>query len=119
MYKTKFLLALASLRRLAKYQGKHRLSIPELARELTVSPSYLEQIFHVLQGCGFVHGQRGPGGGYYLAMPADSITYEMVYNALDEAYPDPRGRKINNEIFLEITSTLMNRLSEMSIGDQW
>ena len=49
-----------------------------------ISLSYLEQLFGKLRRHGLVESVRGPGGGYNLAHPADSVSVADVILAVDE-----------------------------------
>ena len=49
-----------------------------------ISLSYLEQLFGKLRRHGLVDSVRGPGGGYNLARPAESVSVADVILAVDE-----------------------------------
>src|SRR5207253_258360 len=49
-----------------------------------ISLSYLEQLFGKLRRHGLVESVRGPGGGYHLARPANSVSVADVIVAVDE-----------------------------------
>src|ERR1700675_2461140 len=49
-----------------------------------ISLSYLEQLFGKLRRHGLVSSVRGPGGGYWLASPAENVTVVDIINAVDE-----------------------------------
>ena len=49
-----------------------------------ISLSYLEQLFGKLRRNNIVESVRGPGGGYYLARPANKITIAEIVIAVDE-----------------------------------
>ena len=48
-----------------------------------ISLSYLEQLFGKLRRHGIVESVRGPGGGYNLARPADSLSVADIILAVD------------------------------------
>lgn len=56
----------------------------ELARELKISRNHLTKIVGGLARGGFVSTQRGAGGGFRLARPAQSITIGAVVRALED-----------------------------------
>jgi Rrf2 family iron-sulfur cluster assembly transcriptional regulator len=49
-----------------------------------ISLSYLEQLFGRLRRQGIVDSVRGPGGGYCLAKPMDTISVADIIRAVDE-----------------------------------
>ncbi len=59
-------------------------SLAEVARRQRVSQAYLEQLFVKLRRAGLVDSVRGPGGGYRLARPAETIRVADVLEAVDE-----------------------------------
>ena len=55
----------------------------EVAAELDVPANYLSKILHTLSRAGLVNSERGPGGGYRLARPADRLSIADVVGAID------------------------------------
>src|SRR5437764_14988138 len=49
-----------------------------------ISLSYLEQLFGKLRRHGLVESVRGPGGGYHLARPAETVSVADIILAVDE-----------------------------------
>lgn len=68
---------------LAYHSGQASGQVKEIAERQTISPRYLEQIFHRLKKAGIVRSQRGPKGGYLLARTADKITVGDIYRATE------------------------------------
>ncbi len=58
----------------------------ELSRELQISRNHLTKIVGGLARGGFVSTQRGAGGGFRLARPAEAITLGAVVRALEERH---------------------------------
>ena len=58
-------------------------SSADIAARQNISQKYLEQIITALRQGGFVKGQKGSRGGYYLSRPADKIYLSDILNALD------------------------------------
>jgi Rrf2 family iron-sulfur cluster assembly transcriptional regulator len=58
--------------------------LAEIAASQQLSLSYLEQLFARLRRTGLVASNRGPGGGYRLAMPSDQISVAAIIAAVDE-----------------------------------
>jgi Rrf2 family nitric oxide-sensitive transcriptional repressor len=55
----------------------------ELARELAISRHHLIKVVHELADGGFIATMRGPGGGFRLARPAESISLGEVVRRLE------------------------------------
>jgi Rrf2 family iron-sulfur cluster assembly transcriptional regulator len=58
--------------------------LSEIAAEQRLSLSYLEQLFGRLRRAGLVTSMRGPGGGYRLARPAESVSIAAIVAAVNE-----------------------------------
>lgn len=55
----------------------------ELAGEVGTSPAFLAQVMTPLVRAGWVRSERGPGGGYRLAIPAEHISLLAVIEAVE------------------------------------
>lgn len=55
-----------------------------ISENQNISLSYLEQLFASLRAKGLVRGVRGPGGGYFLARDAGTISMADIVCAVDE-----------------------------------
>ena len=75
------LLAMADL--VQNYKGHQPVQVKEIARRQKIPEEYLGQIMVLLKRANLVHGTRGPGGGYYLARPADNINVNEVLKILE------------------------------------
>ncbi len=73
------------LRTLMRLAGEPERSFTtdEIATELRVSRNHLTKVVRDLAGAGYVRTQRGAGGGFRLARPAQSITLGEVVRALE------------------------------------
>lgn len=58
-------------------------SIQSISQREQISESYLEQLVRRLRNADILVSQRGAGGGYVLARPADEITVGEVLRALE------------------------------------
>ncbi|MBI3759331.1 MAG: Rrf2 family transcriptional regulator [Deltaproteobacteria bacterium] len=56
---------------------------PEIAKQTKVPPGYLAKILQALGRANLVRSQRGIGGGFLLARPADEISVLDVVNSVD------------------------------------
>ena len=77
-------LAVNALIDLALRESAGPVALATVAGRLTVSLSYLEQLFARLRAEGLVHSTRGPGGGYTLKRPAAEITVADIVQVADE-----------------------------------
>lgn len=59
-------------------------SLNEISARQNVSLAYLEQLFVKLRRAGLVESVRGPGGGYRLARPPETIRVSQVLEAVEE-----------------------------------
>lgn len=80
---TKGRYAVSAMMDLAIHEQIRPLTIAEIAEKQQISLSYLEQLFAVLRRANLVKGTRGPGGGYRLAQPANSITIAKIIRTVD------------------------------------
>lgn len=67
-----------------------------LSKDAQIPAPYVSTILHRLRQAGYVHADRGPGGGYELIKPADDISvYEIVsiFDDVGEQRRCPLGHK--------------------------
>ena len=81
---TKGRFAVTAMIDLALYSGEGPVTLAAISDRQKISLSYLEQLFGKLRRSGLVESVRGPGGGYFLARPANLITIADIVNAVDE-----------------------------------
>jgi Rrf2 family protein len=75
--------ALRALMMLAEAEPEELVLVQAIAERQNVPRKFLELILLELKRHGFVFSQRGRGGGYMLARPAEAITFGQVIRALD------------------------------------
>ena len=80
---TKGRYGLAAMCELAVNYDDGPLSIAQIAKNLDLSPRYLEQIFRQLRAADLVMSSRGAKGGYSLAREARLITAGEILMALE------------------------------------
>jgi len=81
---TKGRYAMIALTDLAAQGGDRLVSLSELSERQDISLAYLEQLFVKLRRAEIVESVRGPGGGYRLARPIESIRVSEILAAVDE-----------------------------------
>lgn len=81
---TKGRFAVTAMADLAMRSEKNPVTLSAISERQKISLSYLEQLFGKLRRHKIVESVRGPGGGYYLAKPAEKITIAEIIVAVDE-----------------------------------
>ncbi|MEL6127194.1 MAG: Rrf2 family transcriptional regulator [Pseudomonadota bacterium] len=81
---TKGRYAMIALADLSQRSGDSLVTLAEVSGRQDISLSYLEQLFVKLRRSGIVESVRGPGGGYRLARPAETIRVSEILEAVDE-----------------------------------
>lgn len=67
----------------SNYKIRRTAQVKEIAREQEIPTEYLGQIMVLLNRARLVNGSRGPGGGYILARPPETITVKEVIEVLE------------------------------------
>lgn len=93
---TKGRYAVTAMMDLAMASRETPVALAEISERQGISLSYLEQLFSRLRRSGLVAGMRGPGGGYRLAGPAESITIADIIVAVDDNVDATRCRGQEN-----------------------
>ena len=113
------------------HQDSGPISLNQIAENQNISLSYLEQLFAQLRQAGLVIGLRGPGGGYKLAHPAESITVAQVVNAVNESVDATQcggmkncsggQRCLTHSLWDRLSQQLYDFLDDISLGElaQW
>ncbi|HEY9381350.1 MAG TPA: Fe-S cluster assembly transcriptional regulator IscR [Burkholderiales bacterium] len=81
---TKGRFAVTAMLDLALNSGHGPVTLAGISQRQHISLSYLEQLFGKLRRHNLVESVRGPGGGYYLACPAEQISVADIIVAVDE-----------------------------------
>ncbi|MDX1610138.1 MAG: Rrf2 family transcriptional regulator [Halofilum sp. (in: g-proteobacteria)] len=76
--------AVTAMLDLSLHEDEGPVALSDIAARQDISLSYLEQLFSKLRRRGLVASTRGPGGGYRLNGPAESISVAQVIDAVDE-----------------------------------
>jgi Rrf2 family transcriptional regulator, iron-sulfur cluster assembly transcription factor len=82
---TKGRFAVTAMIDLALHESEGPVTLAEISGRQSISLSYLEQLFGKLRRHALVDSVRGPGGGYTLAKPANTVTVAHIVTAVDEA----------------------------------
>lgn len=81
---TKGRFAVTAMLDLALRHGKGPVTLAGISERQDISLSYLEQLFGKLRRHHLVDSVRGPGGGYTLAKPLDTVSVADIIRAVDE-----------------------------------
>ena len=81
--------ALRALIFFADHPEQRSATVEEVSEESHVPSSYVAKIFQCLVRSKILRSQRGPAGGYSLAVPAGELTLIMVVHALDDPSRSP------------------------------
>ena len=110
---TKGRYAMVALVDLTIAKGDELTSLAEISKRQDISLPYLEQLFVRLRRAGLVDSVRGPGGGYRLARPAETIRVSEVLEAVDETVNALHvGAGASGGVSGSRAQTLSNRLWE-------
>lgn len=81
---TKGRFAVTAMLDLALRHGKGPVTLAGISERQDISLSYLEQLFGKLRRHQLVDSVRGPGGGYTLAKPLETVSVADIIRAVDE-----------------------------------
>ena len=93
---TKGRFAVTAMIDLALHENEGPVTLAEISGRQSISLSYLEQLFGKLRRHELVGSVRGPGGGYTLAKPANTVTVAHIVTAVDEAASDLLERQLRS-----------------------
>jgi Rrf2 family iron-sulfur cluster assembly transcriptional regulator len=65
-------------------EGVRPVALSDISERQNISLSYLEQLFGKLRRRALVTSVRGPGGGYRISQPTETITVGEIIRAVDE-----------------------------------
>lgn len=68
---------------LAYHGGGEPVGVQAIGQRQQIPYRFLEQIFAKLRTAKLIQGKRGPGGGYTLTRPADSISLREIVEAVE------------------------------------
>ena len=124
---TKGRFAVTAMLDLALRGGKGPVTLAGISQRQSISLSYLEQLFGKLRRHTLVESVRGPGGGYRLAQPMQSITVADIVIAVDEPLDATQcGGKENcaddkrcmtHELWATLNKKMHEYLSSVSLAD--
>ena len=75
--------ALKALKVLARGYEKGPLLISNIAESENIPKKFLEAILLELRNHGILQSQKGKGGGYYLRVPPEQVTFAKIIRIID------------------------------------
>lgn len=81
---TKGRFAVTAMMDIALQEGVRPVALSDISERQNISLSYLEQLFGKLRRRALVTSVRGPGGGYRISQPIETITVGEIIRAVDE-----------------------------------
>ena len=119
--------AVTAMLDLALHYDRGPVSLAAIAERQGISQSYLEQLFARLRKQGLVDGLRGPGGGYRLGRPGNSISVADVIDAVNETVDATRcggqrnchgeQRCLTHDLWEELSDQIRDFLSDVSLDE--
>jgi Rrf2 family iron-sulfur cluster assembly transcriptional regulator len=112
---------------LAMRQNRGPVTLAAISERQHISLSYLEQLFGKLRRSKLVSSVRGPGGGYNLAQPVQSITVADIVTAVDETLDATQcgGREncheekrcMTHDLWATLNEKMYDYLSSVTLAD--
>jgi len=124
---TKGRFAVTAMVDLAMRQTRGPVTLAAISERQHISLSYLEQLFGRLRRRKLVSSVRGPGGGYRLAQPMQSITVAHILSAVDKPLDATQcggkdscaddKRCMTHELWATLNRKMHEYLSSVSLAD--
>ncbi len=124
---TKGRFAVTAMVDLGMRQTRGPVTLAAISERQHISLSYLEQLFGKLRRRKLVSSVRGPGGGYRLAQPIQSISVADIVIAVDEPLDatqcggkencDDDKRCMTHDLWANLTKKMHEYLSSVSLAD--
>jgi Rrf2 family iron-sulfur cluster assembly transcriptional regulator len=119
--------AVTAILDLAFHEAAGPVSLAHISQRQNISLSYLEQLFTRLRKRDLVRSTRGPGGGYSLTRPAQTIAVADVIAAVDEAIDATRcsgsgncqdGEQcLTHDLWEDLSRQILSFLGEVKLQD--
>ena len=102
--------------------------VDDIAKAQAIPPSFLENILTQLRSTGIVRSQRGPEGGYWLALPADQVNLAQIIRAVEGPLVGVRGQRPEEieyggsaeslqQVWIALRSNLRKVLENVTVAD--
>jgi len=124
---TKGRYAVTSILDLALHQDTGPIPLAGISARQDISLSYLEQLFAQLRRNGLVQSVRGPGGGYHLGKPPESISVAEVIEAVNETTDATRCHGagdcqkgetcLTHHLWMDLSDQIRDFLGDITLAD--
>jgi len=102
--------------------------VDQIAKAQAIPVSFLENILTQLRSAGIVRSQRGPEGGYWLAVPADEISLADIIRSVEGPLVGVRGQLPEEvayegpaaslrEVWVALRATMRTVLETVTVAD--
>jgi len=102
--------------------------VDDVAQAQGIPVSFLENILTQLRSSGIVRSQRGPEGGYWLAVPPDELNLARVIRAVEGPLVGIRGQRPEEieyvgsaeslqQVWIAVRASLRKVLEHVTIAD--
>jgi len=102
--------------------------VDEVAQAQGIPVSFLENILTQLRSSGIVRSQRGPEGGYWLAMPPEEVNLAYIIRAVEGPLVGVRGQRPEEieyigsaeslqQVWIALRANLRKVLEHVTIAD--
>jgi Rrf2 family transcriptional regulator, iron-sulfur cluster assembly transcription factor len=128
MLTTKSRYAVMAIVEVAASQTTRPIKLADISNKQTISLNYLEQIFLKLKKADIVRSVKGPGGGYFLNIPSESLNIIEIIDAVEEntkmtrCSVDKTCRKngtkcMTHDLWKGLGNQIRNYFSSISVAD--
>ena len=93
---TKGRFAVTAMMDIALQEGVRPVALSDISERQNISLSYLAQLFGKLRRRALVTSVRGPGGGYRISQPTETITVGEIIRAVDETVDATQSGGLKN-----------------------
>lgn len=124
---TKGRFAVTAMIDLAMRQSEGPVTLAGISERQKISLSYLEQLFGKLRRHALVSSVRGPGGGYRMAKPLETVSVADIIHAVDEPLDATQcGGKANchddqpcmtHNLWTTLNKHMLNYLRSVTLAD--
>lgn len=111
--------AVSAMLHIAMHNSMGPVPLAEISDCQGISMSYVDQIFARLRRAELVTGIPGPGGGYRLARPADTVSVGDIFAAVQEAVPAgrPNGSNMDDVLWADLGKQIAEFLHRLTLAD--
>ena len=128
MLTTKSRYAVMEIVVVAASQTTRPIKLADISNKQTIPLNYLEQIFLKLKKADIVRSVKGPGGGYFLNIPSESLNIIEIIDAVEEntkmtrCSVDKTCRKngakcMTHDLWKGLGNQIRNYFSSISVAD--